>query len=302
MKLGGFGYLIKEGFRSVWSNRLMSLASVLVLLVCLLLIGAFVLITVNINSVLGFIESQSEIVVFLNDYVSQSQIEVIAQILSQAQGVESFTFLTDDEGLEAFAEKYTGEERELFLDLLGENFLPQQYTVSLTSMEFTTDVKELMEGTPGVLKVNAATDLADTLIKIRQGLTNAGLIIVVMLIVVSFIIIGNTIKLTVFNRRKEINIMKFVGATDYFIRLPFVIESIVLGAISVAIAYFITWKMYGIVVDEIVIWASGWLSNAAMHIVPFEQFGLYLLLGFAVGGLITCVSSSSAFVRKHLRV
>lgn len=302
MKLSSLRYLIKEGFRSVWFNRLMSLASILVLLVCLLLIGGSVLVSVNINSILDFIESQNEMLIFLVDDISDVEKDNIMHDLNRMEGVESVTFVSKDDGLVTFSENYDEGEKDLFADLINDNPLPDKYSVTLNDLSKMENVKQVMENTLGVLKVSAPTDLAQTLLKIRNGLTYASIGVIAMLMVVSFVIIGNTIKLTVFNRRKEISIMKFVGATDIFIRLPFIVESIILGMISTAIAFLTTWKLYGIIVNEVVIWASGWLSNVAMYIIPFEEIALKLLLGFVIGGLVTCVFSSSVFIRKHLNV
>lgn len=302
MRFSSFRYLLKEGVRSIWSNRLMSFASVLVLLVCLLLIGAALLISVNINSILDFIELQNEMVIFLVDDVSGVEKDNIMSDLGRMDGIESVTFVSKDEGLASMSENYDGDQKDLFKGLVDDNPLPDKYTVTLNDLSQMQVVKNVMENTLGVYKVSAPTDLANTLLKIRNGLTLACMAVVAMLIIVSFVIIGNTIKLTVFNRRKEINIMKFVGATDTFIRMPFIVEAIILGLISMGIAFAITWKCYGLVVDEIITWASGWLSNATMYIVPFEDVIVVLLGGFVISGLLTSVFSSSVYVRKHLKV
>lgn len=302
MTFSSFRYLIKEGIRSIWSNRLMSLASILVLLVCLLLIGASVLVTVNINSILDFIEAQNEMVIFLADNISDVEKDNVRYDLERMESVELVTFVSRQEGLESFSKSYDEDHQDLFTGLIDDNPFPDKYNVTLNDISQMNEVRNTMENTLGVLKVSAPTDLAETLLKIRTGITYASLAIVAMLIVVSFVIIGNTIKLTVFNRRKEINIMKFVGATDAFIRLPFIIESVILGLISTGIAFAITWKSYDLLAQEIVGWASGWLSNAAMYIIPFESMWVNLLLGFIVGGVITCVFSSSVFIKKHLKV
>jgi len=297
-----FRYLMKEGARSIWSNRMMSVASILVSLACLLLIGGSILVVVNINSFLDAIEGQNEMSIFLDEGLGEIEINNIRTDLERIEWVEDIVFISSEEALASL--KDDSNYGALLDGLEGEkNPLPATFRITLNDISKTAEVKDLMERSVGVDEVRAATYVADILTKVRNGISIGGSTIVLLLVVVSLVITANTIKLTVFNRRKEINIMKFVGATDGFIRLPFIVEGILLGLVSSVLAYFVTWGYYTYIVNWTqVAWGSGSLSNLIGSLVPFIEIAPYLLMGFIVGGLCTGAVGSLLFVRKHLKV
>lgn len=294
-------YLIKEGGRSIWANRVMSFASILVQTVCLLLIGGAVIFSININQVLDVLEKQNDISIYLIENIDSVEKDNILYELKNMEGIESITFISKDEGLSRF-ESDMQDNTGLFEDLKDDNPLPDLIKVQLNDVSQMEPIVEKMTNTYGVLKIRAATDVATTLISIRNLVTIAGLSIVGILIIVSLVLTANTIKLTIFSRKKEINIMKYVGATDTFIKLPFVVEGIYLGLIAAIISFFITWGYYNYLFNHVNQWFDGFIEILMINLVPFNQVSHMLLFGFLISGFITGMFGSLLFIKKHIKV
>ena len=179
---------------------------------------------------------------------------------------------------------------------------PLSFRITLKDLSLINETTAQIESIPGVMQVNAPTNVAETVTGIKRAVYLCGSGIVIILLAVTLIIIANTIKVTVFNRRKEINIMKFVGATDLFIRMPFVVEGILLGVISACMAYLLLWGGYTYLMGHVQAQASTALSAFLKNMVPFSKVAKQLLASFAIGGVAVGVFGSMIFVRKHLRV
>ena len=284
MKGSSFSYLIKEGARNIWVNRMMSLASIGILVSCMLLIGSAILLSINLNGMVSYVENQNEMVAFLEDSADDVTVSAVEAALNSNDNVDSFAFVSREEALERYS--------EIVPDSLLEN-------LDLSLIDETT---AQIESIPGIMRVNAPTNVAETVTGIKRAVYICGSGIIIILLAVTLIIIANTIKVTVFNRRKEINIMKFVGATDRFIRMPFVVEGILLGVISACIAYLLLWGGYTYLINYVQTQASATLSAFLKNLVPFSQVAKQLLASFAVGGIAIGVFGSMIFVRKHLKV
>ena len=301
MKGSSFSYLIKEGARNIWVNRMMSLASIGILVSCMLLIGSAILLSINLNGMVSYVENQNEMVAFLEDSADDATVSTVEAALNSNDNVDSFAFVSREEALERYSEIVPDSLLEN-LEQDKEEVFPLSFRITLKDLSLIDETTAQIESIPGIMRVNAPTNVAETVTGIKRAVYICGSGIIIILLAVTLIIIANTIKVTVFNRRKEINIMKFVGATDRFIRMPFVVEGILLGVISACIAYLLLWGGYTYLINYVQTQASATLSAFLKNLVPFSQVAKQLLASFAVGGIAIGVFGSMIFVRKHLKV
>ena len=301
MKGSSFSYLIKEGARNIWVNRMMSLASIGILVSCMLLIGSAILLSINLNGMVSYVENQNEMVAFLEDSADDVTVSAVEAALNSNDNVDSFAFVSREEALERYSEIVPDSLLEN-LEQDKEEVFPLSFRITLKDLSLIDETTAQIESIPGIMRVNAPTNVAETVTGIKRAVYICGSGIIIILLAVTLIIIANTIKVTVFNRRKEINIMKFVGATDRFIRMPFVVEGILLGVISACIAYLLLWGGYTYLINYVQAQASATLSAFLKNLVPFSQVAKQLLASFAVGGIAIGVFGSMIFVRKHLKV
>ncbi len=302
MRGSSFGYLLKEGAKNVWVNRLMSVASVGVLTACLLLIGGAVLFSVNVNSIVGYVESQNEVKVFLKNDISDDVRSSLDEDIRKISNLGEIEYIPKEKGILIFSQTM-GEYSDLVAGLQGdENPLPDAYKLKVKDLSALPETVKEIAGLTGVESVSAPEEVATSITGIKNAVTVFGIFVVSILVLVSLIITANTIKITVYNRRKEINIMKFVGATDSFIRLPFIIEGTILGVLSALLGYVIVWAGYDYLLAHLTQTATGWLGLAYKNFVPFTQLAFDIFVGFLAAGVVSGTFGSMLFVRKHLRV
>ena len=301
MNMNSIGYLIKQGVKNVFKNSIMSLASIGVLFSCLLLIGAASLLSLNLNQVISSIEHQNELVVFLNEDVSEYQIDNISQFLNNLKAVDTVEFIDKDEALKNYIET-TGNDSTLYDSLKNDNPLPNTYNVVLSDLSVLDKYVSQIESLDGVEKVNAPIEIAKMIVSIKHAINIAGVVIVGILFSVALVIISNTIKLTIYSRRKEINIMKFVGASDFFIKLPFVVEGILIGIISAFLSHIVLWFSYNYLVSKMSEMNMQWIINLHNNMISFSSYNLIILGCFVTIGAFIGILGSSFFVRKYLKV
>lgn len=303
MKGSSFGYLMKTGFTNIYSNRLMSVASIGVLVACLMLIGSAALLSLNVRNIVGVAGQENEVVVFLEDDLSDQEVEEVGVKIHQLDNIESVTYVSKEEGLkiEQDKEKWGGLLDGLSAD---DNPLPNSYRIKLldiTADKLLSTCDEIAK-VEGIEDYNAPYKEATILTDIENAVTSVGFIVVIILIVVSVMIIANTIKITVYARSKEIYIMKLVGATDTFIRLPFIIEGILIGVLAALMAFGLLWGGYAYAIQMVAENTSSWLEIAADNLIQFEDVALFMLGTFMTMGAGIGMVGSIVFVRKHLRV
>ena len=301
MRGSSFGYLIRVGIKSVFKNRLMSFAAIGVLVACMMLIGSAGLLSLNVNSIVSYAEDQNEVVVFADDDLDDEGLDNLDLDLHATDNVIEVTLFTREEALQMYKDEL-GEDGDL-LDVFDDDIpFPDSFKVRVDDLSRLEETMKHIEGLEGVQKVNGPTDIAQTIVNIKQAVYIGGCSIVIILAIVALIIIANTIKITVFNRRKEISIMKYVGATDSFIKLPFFVEGMMLGLIAATIAFFILWGGY----EYLISWMEGNQSPLFLmfesHIIPFVTIALPMYGAFAIGGTVIGVGGSMIFVRRYLRV
>ena len=299
--LNSFFYLVKQGFKNLWNNRLMSLASVGVLVSCMLLIGAAALLSVNVSSIVDAVEDQSEAVVYLNDGLDSSSIENIRAGIISSGKVSTIEFISKEDALFSMMESL-GDDGILFEAYQKDNNLPDSFRITFTDVSDLKDTVYYLESIEGVYSVSALTEVAEVITGIKNMAYIGGTIIIGLLIAVSLMIIGNTIKITVFSRRREVNIMKYVGATNGFIRLPFIVEGVSLGIFSGALSYGIIYFAYDYIVNWVSSQTASWFGKVVSELVPFSEISSYLLLGFIGGGAFIGLFGCVAFIGKHLKV
>lgn len=292
MKGASLGYLTKEGFRNVWVNRLMSLASITVLMACLVIIGLGAMLFFNINALLDKIESQNVIMVYIEDGTTDEQIDKMNQDIYDLGNIQDCIFVSKEEAFEKSKEEL-GEDSAL-LDGM-ENPMPDAYKVVVFDMNFFRQTVAGLKDVEFVESVRENSDVADKLIDIRHAVTIVIAGMVLLLFIVSLFIIANTIRITMFSRRLEISIMKAVGATNWFIRWPFMIEGIVIGIISSLVSFGVLAGLY---------YGVSYIFQDMLNLfkpVSFVPYSGYILLLFAGIGVFTGSVGSLISMGKYLR-
>lgn len=299
MKYNIFTYLIGEGFKNVFKNKKSTAASLMIMCATMIIFGVFFIIGENINHFVKEVESAQGIQVFINTDATDDQIKEIGEKISSLDGVNTVTFVSKESGLEQMKEKF--KDKEYLLDTYKDNnILPDSYVVTLTDLNLSSQVQEQINQMEHIKRITSRDETVSTLINLANGVRIITGVILILLVVISVFIISNTIKLTVHARRKEISIMKYVGATNNFIRWPFIVEGIIIGILSGAISLTIVGGGYNFIADQIV--NSQFMKITNMSLVGFsDMFNLiiiiYLLLGIGIG-----VIGSTISMRKYLKV
>ena len=285
-----FGYFFKEGARSMFSHGFMSFAAIGVTVACLLIMGTFSLVAYNANENLADLQKENAMVAFVDDSLTESKAKALQSDLEKVDNVADCTFVSRQEARDAYVAEY--DEDDMYKDLQPEVFR-HRYVIHLTDPDKIAETKALVEAVSGIDEVRADEVISDGFITIRNV---AGAISI--LLMVSLFIISNTIKLTTFDRREEIAIMKMVGATDGFIRWPFVFEGLLLGLFGAVIAFGLQWLLYSAMANGI----SNSDTMQLLEVVPFLQIWQPVAGIFAGAGILIGVGGSLTAIRKFLRV
>lgn len=297
MNKHNFFYFIKEGAFNMFSHGFMSFAAVGITVACLLIMGTFTLVAVNANAMLAEMESQNQMLAFVDKSLSEDEARAMEQVILSLDNVAKATFISNEEAAAAFRGRY--EDDELFQGLPDDNFR-HRYAIDLKDIGYMRQTKEALEAVPGIGRgnVSAYEDEAAGFITIRNVAGVVCVVLIAVLFLVSVFIIANTIKLTTFDRRDEIAIMKMVGATNGFIRWPFVYEGFLLGLFSAVIGFFLQWGLYEAVARSV---ASNDTINL-ISVVPFQSMWTYVAAIFAGAGMLIGVGGSLSAIRKFLQV
>ena len=301
MRTSSFRYLMKNGIKNLWNNRMMTIASIGTLIACLLIVGLAVLFSINVDNIVKFVGEQNEIVVFIDLEAPQDYNPILRARLSQIEGLGDITFVSRDQAMDDVINKYLDGDVGL-MEGLENDFLPESFRAKILDPERLDTILSQIKNMDHILKVDAPTDLSNTLMQMRKMVNTLGGGIIAALIVVSLVIITNTIRASVFARRKEINIMKYVGATNTFIRIPFVVEGIALGLIAALVAFGIVWGGYNIFLNGITSESNTWLASVSQNLVPFKDISYQLLGYFLISGIVVGGFGSAMSMRGHLKV
>lgn len=289
-------YLTKEGFRNVWTNRMMSLASICVLMSCLVLIGSAAMVFLNIDSLLARIEEENVVMVYAQDETTDEQLEKMKEQINALSNIKDVEFVSKEEAWQEQLDTMGEAEAEFFTDVSSDIPLPDAYKVTVDNLDLFDKTVDELNGLDHVDVIRENRDLAQRLVSIRQGISIIAIVVVAVLLLISLFIISNTIRLTVYSRRLEISIMKSVGATNNFVRFPFVIEGIILGVFSGAIGLGLVWGLYELAVNQF----RDLLASLNLTAIPFKDYALAMLGLFIIIGVLCGVGGSLVTMRKYL--
>ncbi len=288
-------YFVREGLHGIAAHGFMSFAAVTVIAACLLITGTFGLLAYNIDILIDGLESQNEIVVYIDEtYTREQALELKEQILG-VENVQEVVFVSKEELFDNYLETL-GEDAAVMEDLRDDNPLRDGYRVIMKDVALHGQTVAALEKVTGIASTNSQKEISDRLIQIRRVVNAVSLTLIALLGAVSVFIISNTVRLAMFARREEISIMKMVGATNGFIRTPFIIEGITLGMMASLVAFFAQWGVYKYIVVELM------QGTAIFNMVEFDTFALSLLLVLAAAGLVLGVGGSVIPIRKFLKV
>ena len=301
MKYSRLGYFIAEGFSNVFKNKKSSGASLMIMCATMIIFGIFLILGENINHFVEGVESDQGIQVFVKNEATQEQIDELGEKIRAIDGVSTVEFVSKDEALEQMKERF-GERQDLLEGYEGENnIFTASYVVTLTDLTKSQAVQDQINTYSDVVKkINSKDEVITTLINLANGIKIVTGVILVLLIIISIFIIANTIKLTVHARRKEISIMKYVGATNGFIRWPFIVEGMIIGILASVISIIIVRGAYSFIAEKLV--NAEFMQLINMNLISFsDMFNsiifVYMLLGIGIGVLGSVIS-----MRKYLKV
>ncbi len=289
----GFGYLIKEGVKSVWNNRMMSAASIGVLVSCLLITGAAMLVSLNVRSVVEQVGKDNQITVFLTEDVDElTAIQKVGPEIRRLDNISACEFYSKDEAIV----EWQNELGPLFGELQGEeNPLPNAFHVTMVDLSQYADTVANIKGVEGVDIISDRSDVAKRLTDLDRLVTQVGLWLVAALAIISLFIISNSVRMTMYSRRFEISIMKSVGATNHFVRTPFVIEGIVLGILSGVIASVIIAFLYKAMISAV-------KYIVPINEIPYSELSTQMTIGFILFGMVVGATGALISIGRYLNM
>jgi len=296
MKIRGVRYFFSEAFKNIFSNGWMTIASIFTVVASLLVLGVFLTLSINISNMAGNLEDSYQIVVFVDEKVSDDGVKIIGSQLKNTENVTDAVLTTREERLLILRDKM-GENASKLDRYKDDNPLRDMYQVTLNDLSKSEQTIDKIEKIDGIAKIQRNEEAIDKLVKAANYIKTFSLWIIVALAIVSIFIISNTIKLTVYTRRKEINIMKFVGATDWFIRWPFIIEGIFIGLIGAGAAIGLILGGYNLLIGMVDSLGIAFITMKPLNELLGTIIGSSLGLGAVLGGIGSFIS-----VRKHLNV
>ena len=295
MKINNIGYLIKEGVRGIFLHGFMSFAAVCVTVACLLIVGSFSALTYNVTLMVDELNKTNEVLVYVDSELPTAEAKSVGTKINRIDNVSMARFVSREEALRNFIADH--QDDDAFSGIEAGD-LRHRFVVTLEDNGRMEETVAQLEKIPGVAKINAEYELAEGFSTLQQVLRIASLAIVIVLLAVSLLIISNTVKLAMYDRRDEIAIMKMVGATNSFIRLPFVVEGFTLGMAGAALAFGLEWMMY----DALVLRIEEVDTLKLFSFVPFDELLLPMIGTFVFAGLFVGVVGSWTSIRKFMDV
>lgn len=295
MRLNNFGYLIKEGFRGIFLHGFMSFAAVCVTVACLVIVGSFSALAYNLDLMVEDLNQTSEILVYIDSDLSDAEARSIGTKINLLDNVLQATFVSREEALQDFIDDHNGDSA--FSGVQASD-LRHRYVVTLEDNTKMQQTDNLLKQMPGVAKTNAAYELAEGFSTIQDVLHLVSVAVIAVLLVVSLLIISNTVKLAMYDRKEEIAIMKMVGATNGFIRLPFVVEGFTLGMVGAMLAFGLMWLGYDAMLEKI----SAVDALQLFNFVSFQELLIPMVAVFGAAGMFVGIVGSWTSIRKFMDV
>ena len=301
MKLSTFGFLTGRGLRNLGTHWAMTIACVASLAVCMSLNTLASLVEVNVDSMIGYLGRQNETVVFLDPACDDATAQAVGQQISAINGVSNVSYMSKQDVLDTY-ESYMEEYASLWDEFENDNPFKANYRVTVSDLGRLSSISSQMEKIPGVVKVTAPVEMGSIFVEIQQGVTRMGRAFVLVLMVVSVITVGSTIRLSVFARRREIEIMKYVGATNWLVTLPFLVEGLAMGLIAGAISSGSVLALYAYLVGAADGLSGVWDVLVGTSLVPLDAVWSTVLSSSLLGGGLVGGLGSLFSIRKHLNV
>ena len=295
MRRINIGYFFKEGFLSVFSHGLMSFAAVCMIVACLIIMGSFSLLAMNVDVNLKQLEDENEFLAYVDESFTDREVEALRKQVEALDNVAEAKFITKEEAKAAYLE---GHEGEGLYASIPDDVFRDRLSIHVIDLERFTETVDTVYAMPGVANVRAEGELAEGFVAVRNAVTALAYVLVAILAAVSLFIIANTIRLATFARREEIAIMKMCGATDWFVRGPFIVEGLILGIVGAAVAFLLQWAVYAAVCQAV----RGSGALALFQLVEFKDiWGRVLAIFMAAGAAIGALGSGFA-IRRFLQV
>lgn len=295
MRLSRYGYLIREGFRSITTHGFMSFASVTIIMACLIIMGSVSLLSVNIDELIKDLENENEIVAFVDEEISdEAEAAAIQSRIEALPNIMSVEFLSRTEAMDRFMSQYDAD----LMTGIDEDVFRHRFVVKLSDIALMSETQASLEAVDGIADVKAHLEYAHFFVTIRNIVSVVSLVLIAILVFVSVFIMSNTIKLATFGRREEIAIMKMVGASNGFIRLPFVVEGLVLGVLGGGLAYIAEWGLYGLITNRLV----SSLAGTFVSLVPFSSVAIPFLIAYLGTGILVGAFGGVNAIRNYLKV
>ncbi len=295
MRINNLGYLLKEGIRSIFLHGFMSFAAVFVTVACLLIVGTFASIMYNVNLMVERLDQTNQVMAYIDETLSEAEANSITTEINMIDNVLSAEFKTREQALQEFIEKNGNDEAFSSLD---EDTLRHRIVITLEDNSRMKETVKEIEKVSGVAEITAYYELAEGFSMVRDILQVMSAAVIVVLLFVSLMIISNTVKIAMYDRRDEIAIMKMVGATNGFIRLPFVVEGFLLGMVGAGVAFGLEWLLYDTVVERITV-----MDTFDMFaFVPFQELLAPMICIFGGCGMFVGVIGSWTSIRKFMNV
>ena len=295
MRINNIAYLLKEGLRSIFKHGFMSFAAVVVTVACLVIVGCFSLLMYNVNIMVEELNQTNEILVYIDSELPEAEAKSVGTKINMLDNILQATFVSREDALKDFVADHNGDESFNGVDPTD---LRHRFVVTLEDNRKMVETDEAIRALPGVVKTRAAYEMAEGFSTLQDVLHIVSVAVIIVLLVVSLLIISNTVKMAMFDRKNEIAIMKMVGATNGFIRLPFVVEGFTLGMLGAALAFGLTWGMY----DALVMRIAEVDALNLFNFVPFQTLLMPMVSVFAGAGMFVGVLGSWTSIRKFMDV
>jgi cell division transport system permease protein len=302
MKIRTTKFIIKEGISNTYRNKLMSLASLSIITASLIVLGIFYIISVNINSNMTGLRDQPEIQVYCFSQLDDSQVLEVETAIKNDKRIKSSRQVSKKDALDKASKELLGDNKDL-LEGIDESFMSVSFIIKLNNPDSSKEVIQSYKGMSNlVYKVVSPQEVVEIISVITKFIPIISGVLLVILLTVSIFIISNTIKLTVFARRKEINIMKFIGATDWFIRWPFIVEGVIIGLTGAIAAFIFVGIGYNVVIRRLESLMGVMISNEVVKFVTLSSIQIQVVLIYIIIGAVIGAMGSMISIRKHLHV
>ncbi len=301
MRLNSFKYLCGQGTKNLWFNRVNSFASLCIVTVSLLMVGMSVLVAANISRMIGSIESRNELIVVIEDGTPDNNIAIMGEQIAEIDNISEVSFYSKEEAWEEMQVDMSDDEKALF-KYMDTNPLPDSYKVRVEDIGMLNETVQTIDALEFTELVKAPNDFASLLTSIRNVCAILFSAITIALVIVCLVIVYNTTRTSVYARRKEIHIMRYVGATKTFVKIPFFVEGAIIGLLSSLLAFGLTWLAYHEIFNMLSSDFNLWNIFGISGLIPFGSIAVYTLLAYIAAGIILSTAGTVISTQKHLNV